>query len=159
MIEKQPPQVIKTANRFSATVRLDHTCSSLSDTTYTPSGNAISAGCTWSVLGGAFLCFFAQAYIESDILEEVEMLLSSFRSSISSCLIPIPLPLGLISIPLLVCLIPIPLSMSDSHAALSMSDSHTSLSRHVYMCMTTAGCWSVENYRSIWVSQRSLSPS
>ena len=47
--------------------------------------------------------------IESDILEEVEMLLSSFRSSISSCLIPIPLPVGLISIPLLVCLIPIPL--------------------------------------------------
>lgn len=106
VIEKQPPQVIKTANRFSATVRLDH--SSLSDTTYTPSGNAISAGCTWSVLGGAFLCFFCTG-IESDSLEEVEMLLSSFRSSISSCLIPIPLPVGLISIPLLVCLIPIPL--------------------------------------------------
>lgn len=147
MIEKQPPQVIKTANRFSATVRLDH--SSLFYTTCTPGDQcmvAISASCRKTLVSAGWGISLACTDIESDILEEVEMLLSPCRSSISSymCLIPMP-PTSLIPIytspsrsnshtsPCMSCS-HTSLSMSDSHAALSMSDSHTSLSTHVLFC-------------------------
>ena len=125
---------------------------------------AISAGCRKTLVSAGWGISLACTDIESDILEEVEMLLSPCRSSISSymCLIPMP-PTSLIPIytspsrsnshtsPCMSCSHTslsmsdshaalrmsdshAALRMSDSHAALSMSDSHTSLSTHVLFC-------------------------
>ena len=116
---------------------------------------AISAGYRKTLVSAGWGISLACTDIESDILEEVEMLLSPCRSSISSymCLIPMP-PTSLIPIytspsrsnshtsPCLSCSHTslslsdshAALRMSDSHAALSMSDSHTSLSTHVLFC-------------------------